>query len=634
MHRWLMSALFILLSIGPGCTDRRPGVDVEQGDVDEPPRWHFERVEHALGDMTLTDVYGRDDGTVVVVGWYGAIFTNRTTEQNPEGQWRPMASGTTEHLNGIYGVTNGRQFNQAEARDGEMFAVGWNGTLLHFHPNPDNLPAPQPENGRWRVIGGPGNGFTARVKIDPFCPDYDGDGVLDDAGGDPTTGGPDGWWSPADACAGGATANCDDNCRTSPNGPERPIVDRDGDFGDPVNPANCLEASADGGDAANNQVDGDGDGVGTVCDDNLGQSAINEFRPTLFDVWAAEHPSDNTQVVVVAVGENGALLSYVGPNGAQAVVTPVLPIDDRDAWIAQEQIPFWYTNDCPFLGVAPAYDGTCAGSGRLSPRCPAQCNVLKDGDAYGGASDCDCPVSAGQCCVDGAATPATTGAPCAGPGCVSALGDRTGQPAVNACGGIDGTSPVAGECYDGCPNCFRRLDKTLRAITSDGSTLVAVGASATVIYLNDITNPTAVWTHPHCGADTPAPLDERPILTAVSTDGGTFEAVGAAGTVVVITPSGGCDQTPRCGAPPAFLSGVFSRGNGQAWAVGDGGTFVDLQSASTDCLNDPPVVEIDNDLDGNLNAIWVYTWERMWFVGATGTLIRAGFYSGGAPDTP
>jgi hypothetical protein len=162
---------------------------------------------------------------------------------------------------------------------------------------------------------------------------------------------------------------------------------------------------------------------------------------------------------------------------------------------------------------------------------------------------------------------------------------------------------------------------------------LAVGASGTVVYLSSVTDPTGVWIHPHCGAATPSPLDERPILTAVSSaSDGSFEIVGAAGAVVVVNPTGGCDQSTRCGAPLAFLSGAFSQGAGRAYAVGDAGTFVELAGDSGDCLDNPPVVEIETGIDENLYGIWTYSRERMWFVGASGTLIRAGYFAGSAAE--
>jgi hypothetical protein len=595
---------------------------VQRGDVDrEDPRWHFDRIDHQQGDMTLTDVWGRSDGAVFVVGWYGTIFTNRATVANPGGIWTKLESNTTEHLTAIWGVENGRQFRQQRNEDGELWAVGWNGALLHYHPNPTGLTAPVPEDGRWQVIAGPGRGFTPRVKIDPYCPDADGDGVADDGGGALGAPGPDGWWSLADTCRGGNTAACDDNCRESPNGNLRPIVDRNGDFTLPGQ--NCLEYPEDGPSTSVNppQDDPDGDGLGTVCDELDGPALTETFQPTLFDVWATLDPADATRVMVVAVGEDGAVVSYVGPNGAQTVAPPALGIDDRGAWIAQPHVSYLYSNDCPLLVGGPTPAGTVcvgaggAGPGRLPPACAAQCTPYK--------TTCDCPVAQNQCCVDGNAA-LLVGAPCHGPGCESFAGSREGLPAENAC------DAATGACGVICPNCFRRLDKTLRSIASDGTTLVAVGIGGTVVTLGiGGMDPTGVWTLPDCSPNTPPPLDERPLLTAVSPRDGGFHMVGAGGLVGGVVPGSSCGLDTRCGAPPAFMAGVFSIGQQRGYAVGDSGTLVEFGAPSGDCVGAPAVESIVNDTKENLNSIWVTRTQgvaRLWMVGAHGAMVRATYY--------
>ncbi len=610
-----------------GCQEKTAGA-VAKGDVDEPPRWHFETIEHNQGNMTFTDVWGRSDGALFVVGWYGAIITNRATPTNPEGHWKTMPSGTTEHLTGIWGVENGRDFGQ-ERVDGEMFAVGWNGTLLHFHPNPSAVANPTPENGVWQTISEPGVGFTPYVKIDPFCPDSDGDGILDDGGGDPITGGPDGWWSCKDTCKSSGTNNCDDNCRSSPNGTMRPITDLDDDFENQTClewpddgaflPATCGGTCAGGEDCIDGycgerapQADPDADGVGTVCDREIGERDLDEFRPTLMDVWAMVY--ENTHVMVVAVGENGTVITYAGPNAAQTVAAPLLPITDRGAWIAQEQLAYFHSNDCPFQDpVGPGQN--C--QGRLAPRCPAQCNVYK--------TQCNC--ANGACCVSGDQDE-LTGAACQGPGCLSLVEDRTGLRADNACGAL-----VAGECSDACPYCFFRLDKTLRAVTSDGSTVVAVGAGGTIVYLNlgGQLDPTEVWIRPDCASATPHPLDERPVLASVSQREGVFHAVGAGGAVVMIAPGSGCGLETRQGAPPAFLSGVFSLGQERGYAVGDSGVLLEYGGDIAVLCNPEPTTGecIDNGISENITALWVTgagELRRLWLVGASGMLVKVGYY--------
>ncbi|MEE8409484.1 MAG: hypothetical protein V3T05_07760, partial [Myxococcota bacterium] len=88
----------IFLPLAFACTDKRSNRAVS-GDVGPlPQQWHFEPVPHGQGDMTLTDVWGRSDGAVFVVGWYGTIFSNRVTPRNPNGNWASMVSGTVEHL--------------------------------------------------------------------------------------------------------------------------------------------------------------------------------------------------------------------------------------------------------------------------------------------------------------------------------------------------------------------------------------------------------------------------------------------------------------------------------------------------------------------------------------------------------
>jgi hypothetical protein len=594
----LLNAPFLCAS----CTGKNAD-PVATGDADsEDPIWHFEPITLSAGepaDMTLTDVWGRSDGAVFIVGWFGAIFTNRVTVANPEGLWVEMESNTVQNLTAIWGVENGSRFRQRNV-DGEMLAVGWNGTVLHYNPNPTMKQSPVPEDGVWQVIAGPGGELVPKTKVDPKCPDFDGDGIPDDGGG-ATAGGADGWWSPDATCKAGPAGSCDDNCRTVANGPLRPIRD--------VNIDACLQSGVDAAyGAARNQVDGDSDGFGLDCDAN--DSTANTrapFRPALFDVWAT---AANGQLVVVAVGENGALITYNGVDAASPVVPPARAITDRAAWVAQESLTYRFDNDCD---VATPVGTMCAGAVRLPPSCPAQCHPFR--------TNCACPSDGGQCCDAAAST---------GVGC----GDASCGAVTNACG-ADAANP--GNCSTDCPGCLRRMDKTLHSIASDGTNVVVVGAGGVVIKLSiDLASPAslaATWVRPDC-VPMPYPLDGRPKLTAVAQRDGVFQAIGAGGSYAAIDPAaGGCGLTTMpadATVPPAFLASLFPLWGNHAYAVGDSGIFLEL-NGSGPCTprGTGPVRVIPTKLPQNLNALWV-TWvdnvERVWFVGATGTVVRAGCY--------
>ncbi len=571
-------------------------------------RWLFEPIDHATGDMTLTDVWVRSDGVVFATGWYGTIITNR------DGGWSAMSVPSSAHLTGIYGVENGGYFNQA-APDGEMFAVGHDGTLLYYHPNPSCFPVatpscptiPRPEDGAWQLIAGPGQRFASSLKIDPYCPDDDGDGIADDGGG--PTGLADGWWRSADTCVGVATTGCDDNCRTTPNGPDRPLqdipsVDTNGD--NILEPDGCIAYGTDSPyGAVRNQTDGDADGIGLTCDpceDAADPACFADrynFARVLFDVWA-EAAGD--QLRVVAVGEDGALVTFAGANGSVVVASPALPITHRNAWVAQESLAFRYADDCP--------PGTPAGvtcSSRTGRVCAAQCSPYR--------SVCPCPAGQFQCCLT---DPALTGAACGGPGC----GTQAGQAAANACAG-------AGYCPVECPSCFRRLDKTLRSLAANGATLVAVGAAGTVATLDASQGLGGEWVVQDCNSS-PPPLDEHPPLAAVSTGGGGFFLAGATGTLAFYPPAAGCPTySPLCEPPAAFLSGVFATSGSTGYAVGDLGTVLSIDTARAGCFVDPYAQVIPTDIEHNILAIWVENVagrDRLWLVGATGLLVRASYY--------
>jgi len=78
--------------------------------------------------------------------------------------------------------------------------------------------------------------------------DSDGDGIFDDGDGSGTVG--------DNSCSGGATSDCDDNCRFTPN-PDQADRDQDG-VGDVCD--NCPDA------ANADQRDNDNDGLGDACD--------------------------------------------------------------------------------------------------------------------------------------------------------------------------------------------------------------------------------------------------------------------------------------------------------------------------------------------------------------------------------
>lgn len=565
----LRSARAVLALVAGLSCSRSPSDTVVHDPGSGEPSWHFIPQQQPVPEATFTGIWGNSAHELYVVGWNGVILTNRN-----KGMWEQMASPVTEHLTAIAGAENGARFG-LPAHRGEMFAVGWYGTLLHYHPNPDDDPAT--EDGAWSIIAAPGaTGLAPVLKPDPMCPDFDGDGTADDGNGDGWIGNANG----VDAmCAGGNQTSCDDNCRTSANGPERPLRDGAGQTGQDVG---CI-GPGDAADPASAQVDGDGDGVGLVCDDDdLTAREAPRFSATLFGLWARAEGAD---VTVIAVGENGSLVTYRGPAASEPVVAPAFPITDARAWLAQEQLPFRYSND----------------TGRLPPSCPAQCNPIK--------TTCSCPVNAGQCCDPSAGT---------GAGC----GDGSCGPAANAC---DGGSGV---CSALCPDCFRRLDKTLRAVAVEGSTIVAVGARGTIV-IGDRDHPTDVWRAPGCPVP-PSPLDERPVLAGVRGHGGNFHAVGAAGAVLRSNAdTSDCPVQPRLGAPQGFLSAVHATGGNSAIAVGDRGLFLIVDGGA-----DPQVREQQNNIDANLLAIWRTVErlangmdvERFWLVGADGVIVEASYY--------
>jgi hypothetical protein len=576
--------LFGILLIGflaAGCGGNKASADQQQQDVDPPVcrwpgeqnpgcRWNFDRFDVPGIETTLTDIWGNSNNDLFAVGWDGVILRKLLDED-----WERMSSPTSEHLTSIIGVENGREFGMPDNFTGELYAVGWNGTLLHYHPNPDD--DPDTDDGAWAEISGPGGQrLTPLLKVDPACPDFDGDGIGDDGDGS--------GWSGDAVCSAGNTSSCDDNCRKSANGSLRPIVDS--------NTNQCID-SADTADPdlTNIQRDEDGDSLGSKCDENdLVADPADRYAPVLFDIWADSQGGD---VTLVVVGEGGTLITFQGSSAAATSTAPL--VTDVDNWTVQSGVAFRFDDDCP---VGTPVGTICAGAPRLPPSCPAQCNPVR--------TNCVCPPTQGQCCDGGAST---------GVGC----SDGSCGPAVNACGA---TNP--GECNDFCPDCFRRLDETLRSVSSDGTQIVAIGANGTVVIAPDLTNPTDVWRFPTCVAP-PTPLDNRPLLTAVSSRGSNFHIVGSEGAVFRY-PGGGCFVASRPGAPKGFMSGVFSAGGNRAWAVGDLGLLLYVDGSSSS--------QLDASTAESFNGIWVTGRngdnERLWMVGASGTILRAGYFGDGA----
>lgn len=578
----------VVVLLANACSRSSGGDDVDVP-IDDVPKWHFQTMDHRLGEMTLTGVWANSQHQLFVVGWHGTILTNRR-----EGVWEKMDVPTTEHLTAITGLNNGQRFG-LEAHQGEMFAVGWNGTLLHYNPNADADPTT--DDGAWGMIAGPtGDGLIPLMKPDPACPDHDGDGVADDGDGDGWVGNREGVQR---LCAAGTSAACDDNCRETANGPLRPLKDTNTLGPDagclPGNPG-CNIGCVGPGDVAEpteNQLDADGDGVGLVCDtDDFVGVGTPRLTAPLFALWAR---ADGANLSVVAVGGDGAIVSFQGVSAAEPPPMVGFPVTDARAWLAQTAVPFRFSNDCD--SSTPPGE-VCAGSGRFPPSCPAQCNPIK--------TTCDCPVGSGQCCDSAAST---------GVGC----GDGSCGAAPNACDGAN--------CSSLCPACFRRLDNTLRGIAVDGDRLVAVGSQG-MIAVGDRNDPNDVWTVPGCAAP-PKPLDDRPLFMAIGGAGGNFHVVGAGGLVFRSSGTGDCPFEIRGGAPPGMLAAVLPMGGNTGYAVGDEGLFVRIEGGSN-----PPVQVIETELDHNLMGLARVIEvnpegedaERFFFVGAEGTIVKAGFY--------
>ncbi len=574
------------------CNNAKTVVKVDNNDRQQS--WHFARQTVPASAATVSGVYGNSSNELYVVGAGGVIMSYRS------GTWASMSSPTAVNLTAIAGVENGANF-KLPAGKGEMVAVGWHGTVLYFHPNPDGDPTT--EDGAWSIIASSGDSttglladpsavqptFSPLLKPDAACGDFDGDGRADDGDGDGWIGN---YQNAQHICTGGQKTNCDDNCRTTANGDQRPLGDADGTGC--VGPGSLPDLSRD-------QVDNDGDSIGLVCDtDDTVKQPPARFEGTLFSVWAK---ADGQNFEVVAVGEDGALVSFNGVSSSGTPSPTKQTVTDITGWIAQETLGYRFVDDCDDT-TAP---GQSCANGRLPPDCPAQCNPKK--------TVCTCPTDQGQCCDPSA----NTGDP----------------PAANACG-------ADGNCSTLCPTCFRRLEETLRSISVDGNNIAAVGASGTIVYgaLDKLTD---VWTAPSC-PNPPPPLDQKPVLAVVQAEGGAFEIAGAAGAIFRGSSSGNCTIASRTGAPQGFLSGIYALGGDNSYVVGDEGTFLQVQGGTVT----PIVTQITENLfgiahtqaplsDDELQSIGIdpktidpntppQQVDRYWLVGAGGTIVEASFF--------
>ncbi|MEO1480536.1 MAG: hypothetical protein AAFU77_00405 [Myxococcota bacterium] len=595
MMRWTSAVLLLILW---GCESSTPETVTPEDVIDpENPEWRFEVFEPAVADdVTFTSVWTNERGDAFVAGWFGTILTNRS------GEWERMPTPTDENLTAIAGENNGRRFGLEENADGEMFAVGWSGTVLYYHPDPNG--DEDPSDGEWRKIAGPGGEspsfFSPLTRIDPACPDADGDGIADDGNGD-------GWSGNAGGvntfCGmdGVSAAACDDNCRELPNGPDRPLADTNTST---VADTGCLGP----GDlpVGNSQTDADMDGIGTQCDDDDSVAAEGDrFTETLFDL---DVDRDGDTLSIVAVGGNGSIVSFNGESNSANPGSGMSALEDARNWVAQAQLPFRFSTDDDCLTgdlVADATTGGCGGL--LYPSCAAQCGPAK--------TTCECAPTDGQCCDPAAST---------GAGCAAGV-DSCG-PAFNACAGD-------GDCTTACPECFRRMAQTLRSVAVSDTRIVAVGSRGTIAVLDTSAGPDALmdtWAVPACPAPAP-PLDENPLLTLVGTNNGNFVTGGAAGALFNLNiGEEDCPATAVNGVPPAFLSDVVVVGGNRFFAVGDNGLFLEVRGGNATVI--PTQIEEnflairrsrfpnpDPESEGE-------TLERFWLVGATGRIVRAGFF--------
>jgi len=152
-----------------------------------------------------------------------------------------------------------------------------------------------------------------------------------------------------------------------------------------------------------------------------------------------------------------------------------------------------------------------------------------------------------------------------------------------------------------------------------------------VVIGNDFNDPTNVWQIPVCGSAINL-VDEGLPISGSSAAGSGIHLVGSQGGVLRY-PGGSCFADERPGAPPARLFGVFATGGNRAWAVGDEGTLLYVHGQGADT--------IPNEINRDFKEVWrtnlprilepddpgppIYD-ERLWIVGATGSIVKAGYF--------
>jgi cysteine-rich repeat protein len=136
----------------------------------------------------------------------------------------------------------------------------------------------------------------------PTSPDADNDGVQDD--------GDNSGFTNDNPCRTNELSNCDDNCRTIPNGPTVGSCSND-------NTLRCVDDSqCSGGTCDQAQTDTDGDGAGDVCDANPSDSCtisvpddncpgfINCAKGSLDASWGSTTASEGSSVSLSVTGDS------------------------------------------------------------------------------------------------------------------------------------------------------------------------------------------------------------------------------------------------------------------------------------------------------------------------------------------